>query len=298
MSTYAEVPCVMNYQGRLLDGTNLVSGSYPIAFSIHTNATGGATLFACTNAIQVVDGLYSTYIGENPVAGTLTNALKYSPLYLQVEIDGTILSPRERLAAVTYAMVAAAVPNGAITTDMLGSQCVDADKIVNGSIGAEDLSSNISTVYVARAGSTMTGLLQLPTDGFAVGDSQLAATNGGVIMKGDLEITDGAFKGNVGSGGAPFPRPAYDSGWISQPLHSSTDFSHSLGGDVNDYFVDLQAANSNMAVVYPGPNAYYYSSGADHGYKISVETNKWTMINLEVISGGPTNFRCRIWIVK
>jgi len=42
-----------------------------------------------------------------------------------------------------------------------------------------------------------------------------------------------------GSGIAAFPRPAYDSGWVSVSAGHTVELTHNLGGDVDNYVVDL-----------------------------------------------------------
>ncbi|MEE4270135.1 MAG: hypothetical protein V2I67_00575, partial [Thermoanaerobaculales bacterium] len=57
---------------------------------------------------------------------------------------------------------------------------------------------------------------------------------------GDLELS-GAYRGHLGpDNGAPFPRPAYDSGWVAIGRGESVELSHGIGGDSDDYVVDLQ----------------------------------------------------------
>jgi hypothetical protein len=66
-------------------------------------------------------------------------------------------------------------------------------------------------------------------------------TEAGVSCQGDLVVTDGAYRGNIGpNNGAPFSRPAYDSGWIAIDAGESVTFSHGIGGDPDNYVVDLQ----------------------------------------------------------
>jgi len=85
-------------------------------------------------------------------------------------------------------------------------------------------------------------------------------TNGNAIeAHGDLYVT-GAHKGGIGpNGGAPFPRPAYDSGWVNisgngtvlldtglpPPLYSNDNFLINLRGKMNNWefvpFAGLQA---------------------------------------------------------
>jgi len=62
----------------------------------------------------------------------------------------------------------------------------------------------------------------------------------------------GYFDGNVKVDGRVtsyrgFPRPDFDTGWYPILPGASATFTHGLGGDVNNYFVDLQF-KSDMSV--------------------------------------------------
>ena len=104
-SALADAPELINYQGRLIDGTNLVQGTVTIVFGICTNAAGGNALYADTQTVTVVDGLYAVTIGaSNTPNGALRSALAHPPCYLQVTVDGVPLAPREPLASVSYAL--------------------------------------------------------------------------------------------------------------------------------------------------------------------------------------------------
>lgn len=68
----------------------------------------------------------------------------------------------------------------------------------------------------------------------------LGGSDFGVKADGDL-VVSGAYRGNIGpNGGAPFPRPAYDSGWVSMEPGIGQWFQHNVGGDVADYVIDMQ----------------------------------------------------------
>ena len=54
---------VLNYQGRLINGTNLVNGVTTNVFALWSLSSGGVQLYAETQNVTVVDGLYSTTIG-------------------------------------------------------------------------------------------------------------------------------------------------------------------------------------------------------------------------------------------
>jgi hypothetical protein len=100
----AQPPAWIHYQGRLMDGTNLVHGPVELGFSLFTSAAGGTLLFEDARNADIVDGLYEARIGEFPVLGNLMQALTNANVWLQVSVDGTPLSPRERLVAVPYAL--------------------------------------------------------------------------------------------------------------------------------------------------------------------------------------------------
>ncbi len=109
----AQVPALIHYQGRLLNGTNLYNGSISLGLAIHTNASGGVALCVDSNpAVPVVDGLYSTFIGDDVVSGSLTSALATGAAYIEVTVNGTPLAPRERIGSVAFALRAAEAPGG------------------------------------------------------------------------------------------------------------------------------------------------------------------------------------------
>ncbi len=107
----AQPPALLNYQGRLIQGTNLVNGTVALTFRIHTNATGGNFIYEATNLAAVVDGLYATQFGDSTITTNTTLSLNQAlnrgglnqSLWLEVAVNGTNLSPRERLLSVPYA---------------------------------------------------------------------------------------------------------------------------------------------------------------------------------------------------
>ena len=99
----AQVPALIHYQGRLVDGTNLYSGPARVSFSLFPVSSGGSAVMVSTSQVTVVDGLYATAIGQHVVFGNLNEALQQPEVWLQVTVNGTVLTPRERLLAVPYA---------------------------------------------------------------------------------------------------------------------------------------------------------------------------------------------------
>ncbi|MEN6577874.1 MAG: hypothetical protein ABFD90_16130 [Phycisphaerales bacterium] len=69
------------------------------------------------------------------------------------------------------------------------------------------------------------------------------------------------------TGGSCFPRPAYDSGWITTPFGDPSRFyavtlSHYLGGNADNYVVDLQRKVSGIA----GPNLSNQGLASEFNY--------------------------------
>jgi hypothetical protein len=118
--------------------------------------------------------------------------------------------------------------------------------------------------------------------------------NAKLEVDGDLKVT-GAYKGNIssssGSDGAPFPRPAYDSGWQSISQGGYKTVTHNIGGNVDNYVVDMQ-----FKVSITGINNCGFGGDGSYG-------GRWqglTTSNITVFRGPNDNFldqvRIRIWV--
>lgn len=116
INLWAQAPEMFRYQGRLVDGTNLVNAALPMSFKLYDALSDGTLIYEDFSSVLVVDGLYSTMIGNDTVSGSLTDALTNATVYLEITIDGQTLSPRERLVSVPYALKtpAGATPAGTV----------------------------------------------------------------------------------------------------------------------------------------------------------------------------------------
>ena len=99
----AQTPALINYQGRLLDGTNLVNGTIGLTLQLFNAPASGSLLYADSNSVTVVDGLYATYLGDGTIAGNLDAAWTNAQVWLEAVVNGTVLTPRERMVSVPYA---------------------------------------------------------------------------------------------------------------------------------------------------------------------------------------------------
>ena len=85
---------------------------------------------------------------------------------------------------------------------------------------------------------------------------------------------------------------AYDSGWVGLDYPSSTTLYHNVGGDIDDYFIELTFRG------FPSPVGIGINNdgiGTD-GYFHKVTTN-WLVVTR---TGGinNTNIRVRIWVIN
>ncbi len=176
-SSFAHPPLLLNYQGRLLSGTNLVNGTVGLDLRLYDNSSGGALLYADSNAVTVVDGLYSTYLGDQTTAGSLVTALTNAAVWVEVRVNGTPLTPRERLAAVGYALatrgltVSSNVPPGLVLGTDASGNAMDptAAGAVIGGGSANTIDTNAD--YSVVAGGSANIIYE---------DSQYASIGGGI----------------------------------------------------------------------------------------------------------------------
>jgi hypothetical protein len=149
------------YQGRLADNGSLPSANYDMRFTLYDSPTGGALVAGSsqitTNNVPVNGGLFIVTLNVANELGP--DAFNGSPRFLQIEISPhsantfTTLGARQQLTPTPYAITAA---------------------------NAISLGGQASTAYVAKSGDTMTGTLNLPANGLAVGTNQLVASGGKV----------------------------------------------------------------------------------------------------------------------
>ena len=103
---------------------------------------------------------------------------------------------------------------------------------------------------------------------------------GNIKMEGDLFVdgNDAAFRGTIGpNNGAPFPRPAYDSGWVPG-TGADIIFFHNIGGNVENYVVDVQDKYPDYGIA--GSTSVYHNLSTD-------SVTVW---------GYPDEIRVRIWV--
>lgn len=101
----AEVPQLLNYQGRLTDNLgDPLNGSFSIQFLIYNDPTAGSTIWTETHpTVNVTDGVYQVLLGSvTPLPQDLFTAS--IDRYLELVVAGETLTPRTRFTSVSYAL--------------------------------------------------------------------------------------------------------------------------------------------------------------------------------------------------
>jgi hypothetical protein len=143
-------------------------------------------------------------------------------------------------------------------------------------------------LYVGQADSNGVYVNTVDGDGvrvnLALGDGVHVEAAGGYAgyFDGDLKVTgeldtDQALIGELEVTGPAigfFPRPAYDSGWVAIAQVEGKWLTHNVGGNPDDYFIDMQCQDSTYGInnqAYGGDmvnshayGAYYNSATGSH----------------------------------
>lgn len=119
-------------------------------------------------------------------------------------------------------------------------------------------------------------------------------------VNGDLKVT-GAYKGDIGpNNGAPFPRPAYDSGLVTIAQGTSVTFTHDIGGNVDNYVVDMQFYVLSGAATYGIHNRGLGTSEFDSSTFVGAYWRSLTTSDIVVTREADDYYvrevRIRIWV--
>ena len=151
----AQVPQLINYQGRVAVGTVNFDGSGQFKFAL-VNAAGTTTYWSndgtstagseptAAVTLTVTKGLYSVLLGDTTLPNmTIMPATVFTNPDVRLRVwfnDGTngsqLLTPDQRIAAVGYAMMAGNVPDGAITGAKIAAGAVGSAQLAAGAVGS------------------------------------------------------------------------------------------------------------------------------------------------------------------
>ncbi len=156
---HAQVPQIINYQGRVAVGTVNFNGAGQFKFAL-VNAAGATTFWSndgtsaagsqptAAVSLTVSKGLYSVLLGDTTLpnmtaipASVFANADVRLRVWFNDGANGSqLLAPDQRIAAVGYAMVAgnaASVADGTITAAKIAPGAVGAAQLADGAVSGE-----------------------------------------------------------------------------------------------------------------------------------------------------------------
>ncbi|HOW97592.1 MAG TPA: hypothetical protein P5567_00055 [Kiritimatiellia bacterium] len=263
------IPNLINYQGRLLNGTNLFNGKVSISFRFFDAPTGGAPACVDSNDVPVADGLYSTYIGNHITWGSLETAMMQTQVWIEVVIGTNTLSPREQMVAVGYARYAAGLPANAVQTHHVGADQIYGFHLASGAVSSNKI--NWAAMPAGLQDGDQEGIAAETDPVFDTANHQGDVTGVWTAMK----IAPGAVTSNKID-------------WAAMPagLQDGDDGYSPLGYDENGAFAAApQAIGNNAIALGYGAVARADYSAVGGGRNNIISNNA----NYSTIAGGDDN---------
>ena len=189
VSISAEVPNVINYQGRLTNasGDPVADNAYLVKFIIYDAPTGGTDLWNTGyRTVNTVDGLFTYQLGS---LVPLPNGIFSEPnRYLGITVESDLeLTPRARFVSAPYTYKAESADNATTLSGELPVYYLDWNNLINVPAGFADGTDSIDTDW--------NNLTNVPT-GFADGvdDGTTYTAGSGLQLIGpEFSIIDGGI---------------------------------------------------------------------------------------------------------
>jgi len=204
-ASHAEIPKVLNYQGKVTDtgGVPVSDGDYAMTFTIYDAETSGTSLWSSgTRTVTVGGGVFSVLLGESPQPAL---SLDFDADYwVEIDIEGDVQSPRTRLGSVGYAYMASGIVPG---TEMIDSRNNPIFKGTNSGTGAglrgdSDLGMGVRGESNATDGNGVYGVAN-STTGTTYGVMGVHESSNGAAVIGFANGTSGVASGVIGYTDSP-----------------------------------------------------------------------------------------------
>lgn len=150
------VPETLHYQGRLEDGGLPVTGTRTFLFRIYDASEGGNKLF---ESAPLTGNIQASLFGIDIPGLPYSILAGASPKYLEVEVGGTLLSPREKIQSAPYAILSKRVEDHSVSSATIQA-------------GA------ISDAHIASGAGISASKLRLPGSGTPLSDWEKASAPG------------------------------------------------------------------------------------------------------------------------
>jgi len=142
------IPKQMNYQGRLLDSFGIgINDTLDVTFRLFTSQTGGEALWEEVVSDVIIDkGLFSVELGGiNAFPESVDFTSQY---FLEIEIGGEILSPREKLTSAPYSIRAGSVESAVQSVNRRGSPITRTGTLVLAESSGATISEEGDSIFV------------------------------------------------------------------------------------------------------------------------------------------------------
>jgi len=174
------IPRTINYQGKLIDSSGVgINDTLNMEFKLYDAESGGNLLWRETLAgVPITNGLFSVILGESDGFDTLSFARQY---WLEVKIGDEVLTPREKLVAVPYALRAGTADNSWWANS--------GDNIYNVNTGNVGIGTTAPEAMLHVAGTIMASHPDFPDDiSYITADGSNSLIGGGLMVNGDVDI--------------------------------------------------------------------------------------------------------------
>ena len=325
VSESAPMGTTFTYQGRLIDANEAADGEYDFEFTLYDANTDGNQIgwTASLSGVEVSEGYFTVELNFGGAAFGGDGRWLEIGVRQDTANPLTILSPRQEMTPTPYALYAA--NTGANDDWMVAGNNMYSIPSENVGIGTSVPGAKLEVIQDSWTDILKVGLLSSSNRLILSSGHLWASISGGTTNRddivirhstgnvgintsgldaklevgGDLKVT-GAYKGNIssssGSDGAPFPRPAYDSGWVAVAQGSEPILTHNIGGNVDNYVVDLQFKDTVMGfgVNTLGYGRFYFGGWGGASYY------QLTTTSIMVTRGSSDPYapqvRVRIWV--
>ena len=254
-SAFAQVPQLINYQGRVAVSGTGFTGTGQFKFAL-VNAAGSTTYWSndgtstagsqptAAVSLSVTSGLYSVLLGDTTISGMVAipnSVFANSDVRLRVwfndGVNGSqLLTPDQRIAAVGYALMAGSVPDASITSAKLAAGAVTGSSIASGTITGTQLAAGTVTAGNLASGAAAANLNAAGQSGVAssglilsLTDNNPALTAAGYVRLGATATAD-SWQQHL-NGSAPSARFAHTAVWTGTEMIAWGGFNGSYLND-------------------------------------------------------------------
>ncbi len=158
----ADVPQMINYQGRLTDDTGAAfNDNATMIFSIYDDSTAGSQLWQEVQAVvEVTDGLFHVILGS--IEPIVDSVFLGPDQWLDIVVNGNHIEPRARLVSMAYAYRVSSI-------DGASGGIVGGDIEIGGTIGVGTPSNDSAGIKILRTASATGAAILIVDSAFGAG---------------------------------------------------------------------------------------------------------------------------------